>query len=240
MRLARCSGPGTNEGKPDIDGGKTNAALLDQVRDWGSDLAWTDFFERYDGLMRKWCRRLGIEGDLGDELCQRIWIELMQRIQTFRYDPGLGFRGWLWRLFRCRAIDLLRQESAARMTPLQSLDREASEIIFREPEQSDQETDAAATPAYATLCDRALEAQLTVRSRVDPDTWRAFWMIAIEDRTVREVAESLGKTYTAVYTGYKRVDRMLRNEGTRRLAVMAGAASGLPGNRVAREVPPGR
>ena len=42
---------------------------------------------------------------------------------------------------------------------------------------------------------------------------RAFEMISIEGRTVGEVACELGKKYTAVYNGYKRVDKLLRQEG---------------------------
>jgi hypothetical protein len=77
------------------------------------------------------------------------------------------------------------------------------------------------------LVHQAEEAQATVRSRVDPETWRAYWIIAIEDRPVREAADSVGKTYTAAYNGYKRVDRLLRREGQRRLTELArvGAAS---------------
>ncbi len=71
----------------------------------------------------------------------------------------------------------------------------------------------------------ASEAQEAVRSRVDPETWRTYWFVAIEDRPFRETAESLGKSYTAVYNGYKRVDRMLRTEGERRLAALVGPAT---------------
>jgi DNA-directed RNA polymerase specialized sigma24 family protein len=74
--------------------------------------------------------------------------------------------------------------------------------------------------ASLVLVHQAEEAQSAVRSRVDPETWRAYWMVAIEDRPIREAAESLGKSYTAIYNGYKRVDRMLRAEGERRLAAL--------------------
>ncbi len=75
---------------------------------------------------------------------------------------------------------------------------------------------SSARPGSAGSCPR----------RVDPETWNAYWMIAIEDRPVREVAGFLGKKYTAVYNGYKRVDRMLRLEGQRRLADLMIAAEG--------------
>ncbi len=70
------------------------------------------------------------------------------------------------------------------------------------------------------LVRQAEAAQAAVRSRVDAETWHAYWIVAIEDRPIREAAESLGKSYTAVYAGYKRVDRMLRAEGQRRLAAL--------------------
>ena len=33
-------------------------------------------------------------------------------MRSFRYDPGMTFRGWLRRLCQSRAIDLLRKKKA--------------------------------------------------------------------------------------------------------------------------------
>ena len=63
-----------------------------------------------------------------------------------------------------------------------------------------------------------------MRARVGPDTWRAFWMIAIKQRPVREVADALGKTYVTVYYGHRRVKRLLREGGERRMAALEGSA----------------
>lgn len=217
--------PATGGSQPEVDGGKTNASLLNQVRDWGNGPAWSTFFERYDALLRSWCRRIGVRGDVGDELRQRIWIELMQRMQTFRYDPSLGFRRWLWRLFRCRAIDLLRQASAAQQSSLESLGNEECQSIAYHRDLTEADPEAIADPMFMMLCDHAAEVQRLIQMRVDPQTWQAFLLVAIEDRSVREAAQSLGKTYTAVYRGYKRVDRMLREEGARRLAMIGDATT---------------
>jgi hypothetical protein len=67
-------------------------------------------------------------------------------------------------------------------------------------------------PERLTLLREVDAAQAKVRARAGPDTWRAFWMIAIEQRPVREVADTLGKTSVAVYEGHRRVERMLREE----------------------------
>ena len=82
---------------------------------------------------------------------------------------------------------------------------------------------------------QAEEAQAAVRARVDPETWRTYWLVAIEDRPIREAAEKLEKSYTAIYNGYKRVDRMLRAEGERRLAALLAPD---PAAKPAKPVPP--
>ncbi len=97
--------PGDRSGS---DAGETNPTLLDRVRDWRNHRAWAEFHDRYDPLLHRWCSRFSFDADTADELCQRIWVELMARMRSFRYDPSRGFRRWLWRLFHSRAIDLLR------------------------------------------------------------------------------------------------------------------------------------
>ncbi len=199
-----------------LDSSQTSPTLLGLVRDWGDDPAWTAFFERYQPLLRGWCQGIALEGDDGDELCQRIWVELMTRMRTFSYDPGRGFRRWLWRLFRSRAIDLLRARRAARICYLDGIEL-AESHARRADWRMGNEIDDDGPDGSLLLLDAAAAAQEAVRSRVEAETWRAYWLIAIEDKTVREAADSLGKRYTAVYNGYRRVERMLRVEGQARL-----------------------
>ncbi len=213
--------PGERTG---ADGGKTSPTLLDRVRDWRDHPAWVEFHERYDPLLHRWCGRFSLDTDTADELCQRIWVELMARMQTFRYDPSRGFRRWLWRLFRSRAIDLLRSRRA---TQCHSYEGFLSSLpAWRLPDHEPLASDR--TEGQGVLLALVLEAeqaQAAVRARVDAETWSAYWTVAIEDRPIREAADCLGKSYTAIYTGYKRVDRMLRAEGQRRLAALAATSS---------------
>ena len=206
------------------DGARTSPDLLDRVRDWGDHPSWVDFFERYDPLLHRWCGRFSLDADTSDDLCQRIWLELMARMQTFRYDPSRGFRKWLWRLFWSRSIDLLRQRRTAQVLSFENLPPSVltARLPDRTPIEGHEFEGQGVSPALVL---QAEEAQSAVRSRVDAETWRAYWIVAIEDRPIREAAESLGKSYTAIYNGYKRVDRMLRAEGHRRLATLLESAS---------------
>ena len=205
------------------DSGKTSPKLLDRVRDWGDHPAWAEFHERYDPMLHRWCGRFALDADTSDELCQRIWVELMARMRTFRYDPSRGFRKWLWRLFRSRAIDLLRSRRATQVASYEELPPSTlPRLPDREPAEGGESEGQAASLALVLLAE---DAQAAVRDRVDAETWRAYWIVAIEDRPIREAAEILDKSYTAIYTGYKRVDRMLRAEGERRLAALLGPPS---------------
>jgi RNA polymerase sigma factor (sigma-70 family) len=211
------------------DGGTTSPRLLERVRAWDDSPAWKVFYEFYDPLLRRWCRRLKIDEETSDELCQRIWVELADRIQTFRYDPSQRFRGWLWRLFQSRAIDLFKKRKHDECLPLDErylIDA----LVTNNPGDSDQGEGDRCAHRLTLLCE--VEAvQAKVRARTEPETWRAFWMVAIDGYAFKEAADALGKTYVAVYYGHQRVGRLLRREGDRRLAelVRSGAwADDLP------------
>ena len=213
----------------DPDGGKTSPTLLDRVRDWKDHPAWLRFHGRYNPLLRLWCRRFGLDDDASDELCQRIWVELMGRMRTFRYDPSRGFRDWLWRLFRSRAIDLLRHRRVTMLLSLDGLsseDRCSGRLRTANHARDGREVDEEASLIFLQ---QAAEAQ-----GVRPIARRSGNLAAptgsSRSRTNRcgRTAESLGKSYTAVYSGYKRVDRMLRAEGERRLAELSSSSARSP------------
>jgi RNA polymerase sigma factor (sigma-70 family) len=195
------------------DAGTTNPTLLNRLCDWRDHDAWVDFVTRYDPVIRLACRRYRLGADNIDELSQRVWIDLARRMRTFRYDPGKTFRGWLRRLCRSRAIDLLRKKDAdaalsLESQPVESLWQESSGDLEGE------EDVAAERPRLLELAD---EVQDAVRRRVDGRTWQIFWSVAVLGQSVREASEAAGISYYAAFAAQKRVRRMLREEGQRLL-----------------------
>ena len=117
MRGARVGSPRSRPARSDAwgaptmahdssPGGSTDPILLDRVRAWDDHPAWRAFHAQYDPLITQWCRRFPLDAESAEELRQRFWIELSERMRTFRYDPSGTFRGWLWRFFGWRARDL--------------------------------------------------------------------------------------------------------------------------------------
>lgn len=200
-----------------VEEGSTRPSLLSEVSDWRNDRAWVSFHDRYDPLLRRWCRVRGLDEDSADEVCQRVWIELADRMRTFRYDPTGAFRGWLRRLCDSRVIDFLRQRRAG--TVLVGLD-ERDDLVGRgavrgemsiDPFDGDRGEGDEDRPRLVLL-DEAGRVQATVRRKVQPRTWEAFWLVAVRDWSVQDTAEALGMTRIAVYAATARVAKMLGDE----------------------------
>lgn len=196
------------------DGGTTNAGLLERVADWGDHPAWSEFYERYDLAIRRWCGTFALDPATADDLRQQIWIELAHRMLDYRYDPGGTFRGWLARLCRCRALDLLRRRKVDRVQLLDD-DPDGERALALVP-GIDAEQDAG--DDRPVLLAEGERVQAAVRRRVDPRTWQAFWRIAVEGGTVRETADELGMSYASAFAAHRRVIERLRAEGALVLA----------------------
>jgi RNA polymerase sigma factor (sigma-70 family) len=191
-------------------GRTTDPELLERVRDWRDSQAWARFVGHYEPRLRAICRAYGLVGASADDCCQQVWIKLAAAMRRFHYDPGRGFGRWLSVYFHCRVKDILRasrgQGGEAPMTEDVDFDR------FRpEPDRDDQPCD----PEILAMLRRAEEVQYAVRSRVTPDNWEVFRLIAIEGCPIADTADFLGREYATVYRAYKRVSRMVADERRR-------------------------
>jgi RNA polymerase sigma factor (sigma-70 family) len=200
-----------------VEEGSTSPTLLNEVSDWQDHPAWVTFRGRYDPLLWRWCRGYGLDDDSIDEVCQRIWIELTDRMRMFHYDPNRTFRGWLRRVCESRVVDFLRQKRAVGLLSLDDryddpgISALGTAIDSAESDEGDRECDL----FRLFLLDQAEKVQATVRAKVKPWTWEAFWLVAVCDWTVERTARNPGMTHAAVYAASERVARMLRDEGKR-------------------------
>jgi RNA polymerase sigma-70 factor (ECF subfamily) len=196
------------------DVGTTNPALLNRLGDWRDTEAWVDFVTRYDPVIRSTSSRYGLDAAATDELCQRVWIDLARRMRSFRYDPGRTFRGWLRRLCRSRAIDVLRKKNAEAVRSLEDCPDAA--LVQDGPDGF--EAGEGSVSERPLLLRLAQDVQDGVRRRVDERTWQVFWKIAVLGQSIREASEAAGISYYAAFAAQKRVARMLREAGRRHLA----------------------
>jgi RNA polymerase sigma-70 factor (ECF subfamily) len=180
--------------------------LLGRLRQEPADqVAWAQFVERYGRRLFAWCRYGGLQEADAEDVTQIVLVRLAERMRTFAYDPSRSFRGWLRTLTRHAWSDFVEarqrggrasgdgeNDAALQMLPARD------DLVARLEGQFDQEI-----LEEATAC---------VRLRVDPPTWQAFQLLAMDGLTGAEAARRLQRTVAAVFKAKSRVQSMLRDE----------------------------
>ena len=160
--------------------------------------------ERYGPSVLNWCRRWGAQEADALDVTQVVLAKLAVQMRQFAYDPSRSFRSWLrtvalnaWR----DSLDARRPDAASGQTEMLELlhGLEArDDLVRRLEEQFDLEL--------------LEEASRRVRGRVQPRTWHAYELTAVEGLSGAEAATRLGMSVAAVFMAKASVLRMLREE----------------------------
>lgn len=185
---------------------KTSASLLLKLRQNPNDQeAWDDFVDRYGRMIFRWCRQWGLQEADAQDVTQNVLLELAHQMRRFVYDSSGSFRGWLKTIAYRGWCHLLSSRQRAGVgsgneTVLQLLQsvEARDDFLGRIEAESDRE-----------LLDRAIA---HVQLRVQPRTWEAFRLTAIEEMPGAEVAERLRMKLGTVYVARSKVQKMLQEE----------------------------
>jgi RNA polymerase sigma-70 factor (ECF subfamily) len=184
----------------------TSPTLLGRLARTPTDqAAWGEFVGRYGAQIHGWCQRWGLQPADAQDVTQDILLELARQMGNFRYDPAGSFRAWLktvaYRTW-CKFLDRRRQPGvgsgdSAVAAQLESV-AAGDDLVQRLEEESNRE-----------LLERAMA---LVRLRVQPHTWEAFRLLALEGRSGNEVAELLGMKVSAAFVAKSNVRKMIEEE----------------------------
>lgn len=182
----------------------THITLLRRLRAEPTDqAAWHDFVERYGPLIYHWCRRWQLQEADARDVTQVILLKLARELRAFEYDPGRRFRGWLHTLTHHALSDFLASPRRAfpaagdpgMLEALASLEARA-DLVQKLEEEFDREI-------LEIACAQ-------VRQRVQPHTWDAFRLTALEGLSGADAAARLGLKVDAVFMARSRVQKMLQ------------------------------
>ena len=180
--------------------------LLHRLRDDPVDQsAWEAFVERYSPTIRAWCRRWRLQDEDVNEVVQTVLVELASKIRTFAYDPSRSFRGWLWTLTRNTWVDSIAEWR--RQLPGGVVANPAAVLATIEA-RDDLERQLQETFDLEVL----QRATARVRSKVEPRTWEAFRLTAIDGLSGAEAAEQLGMNVGAVFKAKSNVQKRLHEQ----------------------------
>lgn len=183
---------------------ETSPTLMGRLRAVPADQdAWRDFVGIYGGHILHWARNWGLQDADAEDVTQATLLRLARTMRDFAYDPNLSFRGWLRTLAHHAWQDLARVKRPVLLGGAGGencpLDREANSGL--------------ATALESAFDEELLrKAMAGVRLRVEPRTWDAFRLTALEQRPGAEVAAELGLRLTSVYKARSNVQKMLQEE----------------------------
>ncbi|MBP5531009.1 MAG: sigma-70 family RNA polymerase sigma factor [Lentisphaeria bacterium] len=171
----------------------TSVGMLDEVRN-RSDAGCERFYRTYRPLVIMHGRDCGIPGPDLDDLVQIVMTDFF-RNDRFVYDAGKGrFRSFLRRIVHFRSMDMLRiRRRELRNGGCAEFDEEYSD------RRDDEEW-------REFVRDEALR---RLHEAVPPERFQQFWMLAVECRSVREVAHFFHAPEATVYSNLRRTRKAL-------------------------------
>lgn len=181
----------------------TSPSLLASLAGSDREKAWVEFVRIYSPHVLRWCRRYGLQESDAADVAQDVLLRFFNSAADFEYDPRKTFRGYLRRIVTSAVSDWGDRRRADRLA---TGDSAAQDQLFSQPAREDllARLEAAYDTELLSLAMREVE------QRVQPHTWQAFRMLALENRSGAEVAAALGIELNTAYVARTKVQRMIR------------------------------
>ncbi len=178
----------------------TPASLLQRLRKDPSREDWDRLVSLYTPLLWYWARKQGLQEADAADLVQDVLAMLVRKLPEFEYNPGKSFRNWL------KTILLNRFRQSQRRPAFTSLETGPQPAERQGPDEAEM---LGEQEYRAWLTGRAME---LMRALFHETTWKACWMLVVDERSGAEAAAELGLSLDAVYAARSRVLRRLRQE----------------------------
>jgi RNA polymerase sigma-70 factor (ECF subfamily) len=183
---------------------ETRDSLLVQVRSPANREAWDEFALIYRPVIYRLARQRGLQDADAQDLAQRVLMAVASAIGGWeKSDESVRFRHWLRRVTRNAIVNAL-----SRQPPDRAVGGSAVQELLLEQPHVDPQSEAQIELEYRR--ELYLRAARVVRGDVKPETWRAFEMTVIENRSIDEAVVELDKPVGTIYAARSRIMRRLR------------------------------
>ena len=214
--MSRVEKPGAIRAPSLFDPEATRHSLLSRIKDWEDQASWREFFDRYWRLIYATATRAGLRHEEAQEVVQETVLAVARNIGEFKTGRSRGsFKAWLLQTTRWRITDQFRKRPRGQGQP-------ATEAVSREDARTGTGTterleDPAENPLESVWDEEweknLLEAALDrVRSRVKPEFFQIFHLLAVERWPARDVVERLRVNLAQVYYAQYKVGALVKRE----------------------------
>lgn len=177
----------------------TSPSLLLRIRNHNDRESWQHFCDIYGPLIYGYCRKRNLDGNDSADVAQEVLIRVASGIRGFKYDRSKGrFRDWLSRIVHNEISRWFKKRIRVNANPLN-----------QNNEASDANQDVWSEHFQQYILDAALKA---TESHFGHQTWQAFKLVWLENKSCNDVANQMKRTLGFVYTSKSRVLKRLRFE----------------------------
>lgn len=184
----------------------TTSHLLDGLKDPHNQAVWQAYVGRYRPLVIQYGMRLGLSATDAEDAAQLSLIEFCSSYQADKYDRTRGrLRDWLFGIARNQVLNYRRRQ-VARGPMLISEGSSGTDFFNALPDEDSM------AKAWDEEWRQAVMRQClaTVRAEVEPRTFEAFELFALQGLSAESVAAKLGITANAVFGAKRRILRRIR------------------------------
>jgi RNA polymerase sigma-70 factor (ECF subfamily) len=187
-----------------IDFPETRDSLLVQLKSPANREAWDQFALVYRPVIYRLARRRGLQDADAQDLAQRVLMAVASAIGSWeKSSESVQFRHWLRRVARNAIVNALARRPYDRAAGGSAV----HDLLLEQP-GVDPESNAQIDLEYRR--ELYLQAARIVRGDVETETWRAFEMTVIDNRSIDETAVELDMPVGTIYAARSRIMRRLR------------------------------
>jgi RNA polymerase sigma factor (sigma-70 family) len=187
----------------------TRYSLLARLAQPDDAAAWDEFVATYQSAIYRYARGRSLGDSDANDLVQRVLMAVHQAVGSWQPSGRSGsFRAWLFRTAHLLCLKSIRERQRhAFSTGGSSAVKQLHAIADSQSIQtgSDGQQSAEDWERWA-FCWAASQ----IEQEVEPHSWQAFWLTAIENHPAAKVAEQLGMRVGAVYAAKCRILAKLR------------------------------
>ncbi len=157
--------------------------------------AFAPLYDRYSTPIYRYCYRQVRDADAAADLTAQVFIGALEKLHRYRPKPGATFRSWLFAIARNAIRDRWR-----RSRPTRDVDEAMNQVVYHGPGPEE-------IAVHRSEMARLLDALDTL-----PERQRDIVGMRLEGLSMREIADAIGATESAVKTAQTRAFRTLRAE----------------------------
>lgn len=196
----------------------TRHSLLSRIKDWEDQASWREFFDRYWRLIHATATRAGLRHEEAQEVVQETVLAVARNIGQFKTDPRRGsFKSWLLHSTRWKITDQFRKRARSQASLIGAGGPGFQDDARTGTGTAERLEDPAENPLEGVWDEEWEKSLLTtalerVRSRVKPEFFQIFHLLAVRRWPAREVVDRLRVNLAQVYYAQYKVGALVKRE----------------------------